>query len=144
LFVSGNLEEATNKSIALFGDKEASGIVLLKSYDDYYNGYKDGDKEVRGYKSLVDELLEKFTAGERIIGEQKQKDFINLYSAILRVRNILVTFDEFASNEILTEHDIQDYHSEYIDLYNELRKGKIVIVKISMTILCLKWSLSSR
>jgi len=118
------LEEATNKSIALFGDKEASGIVLLKSYDEYYNGYKDGDKEVRGYKSLVDELLEKFTAGERIIGEQKQKDFINLYSAILRVRNILVTFDEFASNEILTERDIQDYHSEYIDLYSELCKGE--------------------
>ena len=118
-----NLEEATNKSIALFGDKDASGIVLLKSYDEYYNGYKDGDKEVRGYKNLVDELLKKFPAGEQIIGEQNQKDFIVLYSAILRVRNILVTFDEFVGNEILTERDIQDYHSAYIDLYSELRKG---------------------
>ena len=33
-----NLEKATNESIALFGDKEASGIVLLKAYDDYYHG----------------------------------------------------------------------------------------------------------
>ena len=55
-----NLEEATNKSIALFGDKEAGGVVLLKSYDEYYNGYKNEDKEIRGYKSLIDELLEKF------------------------------------------------------------------------------------
>ena len=53
-----NLEKATNESIALFGDKEASGIVLLKAYDDYYHGYKDGDKEVRGYESLVKELQE--------------------------------------------------------------------------------------
>jgi type I restriction enzyme R subunit len=116
-----NLEKATNESIALFGDKEASGIVLLKSYEDYYNGYEDGDKEVRGYKSLIDELLEKFPIGERIVGEHNQKDFIKLYGAILRIRNILTTFDEFAGNEILTERDIQDYHSMYIDLYNEFR-----------------------
>lgn len=118
-----NLEKATNEAIALFGDKEASGIVLLKAYADYYNGYKDGDKEIRGYKSLVDELLEKFPVGERILGEQNQKDFIKLYGAILRVKNILVTFDEFAGNEILTDRDVQDYHSMYIDLYNEFRKS---------------------
>ena len=118
-----NLEKATNESIALFGDKEASGIVLLKAYSDYYHGYKDGDKEVRGYESLVKELQEKFPVGERIVGEQNQKDFIKLYGAILRVRNILVTFDEFAGNEILTERDVQDYHSMYIDLYNDFRKG---------------------
>lgn len=118
-----NLEKATNESIALFGDKEAGGIVLLKSYDEYYNGYKDGKREVRGYASLVAELLEKFPVGQRIESEQNQKDFIKLYGAILRVRNILTTFDEFAGNEILTERDVQDYHSIYIDLYNEFRKN---------------------
>jgi type I restriction enzyme R subunit len=118
-----NLEKVTNESIALFGDKEASGIVLLKAYEDYYNGYKDGERQVRGYKSLIEELLERFPVGERILGEQNQKDFIRLYGAILRVRNILVTFDEFAGNEILTERDVQDYHSAYIDLYKELRKS---------------------
>lgn len=118
-----NLEEATNKSIALFGDKEARGIVLLKAYDDYYNGYKDGDKKVRGYKSLVEELQDKFPVGERILGEQNQKDFIKLYGDILRMQNILVTFDEFAGNEILSARDLQDYHSMYIDLYNEFRGG---------------------
>ena len=118
-----NLEKATNESIALFGDKEASGIVLLRAYNDYYNGYQDGDREVRGYKSLVDELLEKFPVGERILEERDKKDFIQLYGAILRVRNILTAFDEFAGNEILSARDFQDYHSMYIDLYNEFRKG---------------------
>lgn len=118
-----NLEKATNESIALFGDKEASGIVLLKAYDDYYHGYKDGEKEVRGYKSLVEELQDRFPVGDQILGEQNQKGFIKLYGAILRVRNILTTFDEFLGNEMLTERDIQDYHSAYIDIYNEFRKG---------------------
>ncbi len=116
-----NLEKATNESIALFGDKEAGGVVLLKSYGDYYNGYKDGEKEIRGYKSLVDELLEKFPVGEQIISEQGRKDFIKLYGAILRMNNILITFDEFLGNELLSDRDVQDYHSTYIDIYNELR-----------------------
>lgn len=119
-----NLEKATNESIALFGDKEASGIVLLKAYGDYYHGYKDGEKEIRGYESLVKELIERFPVGERILGEQNQKDFVKLYGAILRVRNILATFDEFAGNEILSDRDVQDYHSAYIDIYNEFRKSK--------------------
>jgi type I restriction enzyme R subunit len=41
----------------------------------------------------------------------------------LRIRNILTTFDDFTGKEILTDRDIQDYHSMYIDLYNEFRKG---------------------
>jgi type I restriction enzyme R subunit len=116
-----NLEDATNESIALFGDKEAGGVVLLKTYDEYYNGYKKGDKDIPGYADLVSELQEKFPVGEPIIGEQNQKDFIKLYSAILKVKNILSTFDEFAGNEMLTERDVQDYHSMYINLYNEFR-----------------------
>jgi len=118
-----NLEKATNESIALFGDKEAGGIVLLKAFDDYYNGYKDGEKEVRGYTSLIEELQENFPVGERIVSEQAQKDFIRLYGGILRVRNILTTFDEFQDRGVLSDRDLQDYHSMYIDMYNEFRKG---------------------
>jgi len=116
-----NLEKATNESIALFGDKEAGGIVLLKTYDEYYNGYKRGDKDVKGYADLIRELVDNYPEGEQIIGEQKQKDFIKLYGAILKVKNILTTFDEFAGNEILTPRDVQDYHSMYINLYNDFR-----------------------
>src|SRR5690606_6364392 len=76
-----NLEKATNESIALFGDKEAGGIVLLKTYQEYYNGYTKDDKEVPGYVALAGELLERFPAGEMIAGEQNQKEFIRLYSA---------------------------------------------------------------
>ena len=37
------------------------------------------------------------------------------------MKNILSTFDEFTGNEILTERDVQDYHSMYINLYNDFR-----------------------
>ncbi len=120
-----NLEEATNKSLALFGDKEAGGIVLLKTYDEYYYGYKEGKKDFPGYKAMVEELLERFPIGQPIISEKEKKAFIGLYGAILKVKNILTSFDQFEGNEILSDRDVQDYHSMYIELYNEFRgQGK--------------------
>lgn len=117
-----DLEEATNDAIALFGDKNASGIVLLKSYEDYYYGYGDdkGRKQL-GYEERIAMLLQKYPLGEQIIGEQKKKDFIVLMGNILRLRNILSSFDKFAGNEILSERDYQDYIGTYTDLYEEYK-----------------------
>lgn len=117
-----NLEKATNDALSLFGDEEASGIVLLKSFREYYEGYDDDGKQVKGYIDLVTELTDRFPVGEPIVGEQDQAEFIKLYGAILKVRNILSTFDDFAGREILTERDVQDYHSMYINFYEERRK----------------------
>ena len=119
-----NLEKATNDAISLFGDKDASGIVLLKTFDEYYLGYKDNGKEITGYKDLIDELQDNYPLNEMVVGEKKQKEFIELYGRILRLRNILTAFDEFSEKAILSQRDIQDYHSIYIDLYNEFRIGK--------------------
>lgn len=116
-----NLEEATNQSLALFGNKEAGGIVLLKTFDEYYHGYNDGKKDVVGYFDLVNELLERFPIGTAIIGEEDKKEFIRLYGAILKLMNILKSFDEFEGREILSDRDVQDYHGMYIHLYNEFR-----------------------
>ena len=116
-----NLQKATDEAIALFGDREASGIVLLKDYDSYYFGYDEGEKSVPGYTDLIDELTEKFPLGQPIMGEENQKDFIRLYGKILRLKNILSTFDRFSGNELLSDRQFQDYQSVYLDLYQEYR-----------------------
>lgn len=118
-----NLEEATNKSIALFGNKAAGGMVLLKTFNEYYKDgykYKDG-KRVRPYVELIQELQSKYPLGERIESEKEQKQFIKLYGGILKVRNVLSSFDEFEGKGILTDRDLQDYQSEYLRLYEEWR-----------------------
>lgn len=118
-----DLEEETNESIALFGNPEARGIVMLKSFDDYYNGYTDNKGEhVCGYCELVAELQTVYPLGEPIVGEEAQKAFIRLFGTILKVRNILAVFDRFAGMEILSERDRQDYQSIYLDFYHEYRQ----------------------
>ena len=119
-----DLQKETDEAIALFGNKEAGGIVLLKTYEEYYNGYEDDKgREKEGYSQLIEELQNKFPIGEQIIGEQNKKEFIMLFGNILKLKNILSAFDKFAGNEILSEREYQDYQSIYIDLYQE-RKPK--------------------
>jgi len=106
-----DLEDETNKALELFGNKEARGVVLLKPYGDYY----------ADYAQQVTELLDRFPLGQPIVGEAAQKDFIALFGAILRLQNILTSFDEFAGNEILDARQGQDYRSVYLDLYAQFR-----------------------
>lgn len=107
-----NLDEETNDAIALFGNKDARGIVLLKPYGEYY----------AEYAQKVSELLAKFALGQPIVGEEAVKEFIALLGAILRLQNILTSFDDFTGNEILTARQMQDYRSVYLDLYAAFRK----------------------
>ncbi|ALQ39783.1 DEAD/DEAH box helicase [Fusobacterium hwasookii ChDC F174] len=120
-----DLQNETDEAIALFGNKEAGGIVLLKTYEEYYNGYEDDKgREKEGYSQLIEELQNKFPIDEQIIGEQNKKEFIILFGNILKIKNILSAFDKFAGNEILSEREYQDYQSIYIDLYEEIKKTK--------------------
>jgi type I restriction enzyme R subunit len=119
-----DLKEEVDKAIALFGDKEARSIVLLKTYEEYYNGYEEKGKYHPGYKEMIEELTTNYPLGQPIIGEKAQKDFIKRFGAILRLRNILSSFDDFEGNEILSERDFQDYQSIYLDLYQDYRKHK--------------------
>ncbi|GAB1344340.1 type I restriction endonuclease subunit R [Gemmatimonas sp.] len=108
-----NLEEETNDALALFGNKDAKGIVLLRPYAEY----------VAEYRQQVDALLARFPLGVPIEGETAQKDFIALFGSILRLRNILTAFDEFAGEEILTPRELQDFQSVYLNLHAEYRSA---------------------
>ena len=116
-----NLQKRVDSAIALFGDREAGGIVLLHKFDDYYYGYTTQDgKDKPGYVDMISELTEKFPLTEpRIEGEENQKKFIALFGAILRMRNLLLSFDDFKGKELISERDLQDYLGRYQDLRDE-------------------------
>ena len=95
---------------------------MLKSYEDYYYGYEDDKgKKQMGYEERIALLLQKYPLGQQIIGEQAKKDFIVSMGNILRLRNILSSFDKFKGNEILSERDFQDYIGTYTDMYEEFK-----------------------
>ncbi len=106
-----NLEDEVNEAISLFGDKDAGGIVLLKPYAEYLAEYRD--RLARLYAMLA--------PGEDPVGEEAEKAFIRLWGTIMRLRNILTSFDEFAEDDPMSPRDEQDYRSVYTDLYKKYR-----------------------
>lgn len=121
-----NLAQRVDDAIGLFGDKDANSIVLLKDYNSYYYGFDDEEGHHHpGYKEIVEELLSKYpitSLGIDILGEDAEKKYITLFGNLLRVMNILNVFDRFADEQLLTERQIQDYQSKYVDLYSKYRQ----------------------
>ena len=117
-----NLAKATDDAISLFGDENAESVVLLRGFRDYYDGYDDEKgQHHKGYAELIAELRAKFTVGEQVLGEAAQKDFVRVFGSILRLRNILMAFDDFAEDDpLLPPRDLQDYQSVYLDIHHIL------------------------
>ena len=120
-----DLQQATDDAIALFGDKDASSIVVLKDFWSYYNGYdnKDG-KHCYGYSELVDQLKSEFPEGRPVMGEDEEKRFVALFGSLLKSINILSTFDQYEGREELSDRQLQDYQSHYLDLRDKWRRRK--------------------
>ena len=121
-----NLQKRVDSAISLFGDKNAGGIVLLQSFKDYYYGYESADgKKMPGYVDMIEDLRNQFPLSEdRIQGEQRQREFIALFGALLRMRNLLLSYDDFKGKELISERDMQDYLGRYQDLRDEWHHEK--------------------
>lgn len=128
-----DLQESTDEAIGLFGDKDVGGIVLLKDYESYYRGFNDNSgKHYFGYEEIVNKLLELFPIGTLIIGEKSEKDFINTFGLLLKIINILNSFDQFENEHLLSDYQMQNYQSIYVDLYEKYKKkGKEDKVDVS-------------
>lgn len=120
-----NLEDHVNHTISFFGDNEAGGIVLLKPYAEYLGEYCERLAQLREQFPL-----EAVLNGNALLGEEAEKAFIRLFDVILRLRNILTAFDDFATDDTLSPRDEQDYRSVYTDLYQRWRKQKELRIRL--------------
>ena len=120
-----DLQQATDDAIALFGDKDASSIVVLKDFQSYYDGYDtEKGKHCYGYKELVEQLQNEFPEGQAILGEEAERRFVALFGSLLKSINILSTFDQFDVKQIITDRQLQDYQSNYLDLQEKWRRRR--------------------
>ena len=120
-----DLQQATDDAIALFGDKDASSIVVLRDFLSYYDGYDtEKGKHCYGYKELVEQLQNEFPDGQPILGEDAERRFVTLFGSLLKSINILSAFDQFEGQQIITDRQLQDYQSNYLDLQEKWRRRR--------------------
>lgn len=118
-----DLSSEVDKALGLFGDPDAGGIVLLKSYETYFEEY---------IKQL--EYLHRYFPVElgMPVGDEDKRDFVKTFSAILRLRNILAAFDGFEGDDPATPREIQNYQSTYLMVRDEINNwSKAELVSIA-------------
>ena len=112
-----DLSSRTEEAIKLFSDDEATRIVLMRTFNDFYYGYDENGKHYDGYKDCVEQLTSEYPLPfTTILGEEKEKAFIKLFSKIIRLENILNSFENFDDKKLLNERDRCNYLSYYLTM----------------------------
>ncbi|ADN69054.1 type I restriction endonuclease subunit R [Mycoplasmopsis fermentans] len=114
-----NLKWFVDQAFAAYGDKDSTGLIIVKSFDDYYrNG---ASPKMPSYLSLVNRLQHEFPLDQYIYEDPAKKLFVKTFGQILYLLNILKVFTEewTPDKQILTEREMQDYQSLYLEIKDE-------------------------
>lgn len=111
-----NLKKRVDEAVRLFSDTDAEGYVITLPYSEY----------VEKFNSCASRLLTLVPDVQDVDGLEDEKDvekFVLNFKNILRVLNRMTTFAEFSYDDLkLTEQDLNDYKSKYLDLYAKVSR----------------------
>lgn len=122
IVVFRNLKKATDDAIALFSDKKAKEIIILKPYETYV-------KEINeAYEKLI-EITPTFESVDDLVSEAEELEFVKAFREIIRLKNIIASFVDFTFEDIvLEEQEFNNYKSKYLDLSDRGKKEKTSIL----------------
>ena len=122
IVVFRNLKKATDDAIALFSDKKAKEIIILKPYESYV-------KEINeAYANLI-AITPTFESVDDLYTEDEELEFVKAFREIIRLKNIIASFVDFKFDDIaLGEQEFENYKSKYLELSDKGKKEKTSIL----------------
>ncbi|MDJ1649081.1 type I restriction endonuclease subunit R [Mycoplasma phocimorsus] len=127
--VKSDLKEA----IRLFCGENHDEQVLIKDFEDYYNGFDHKDFK-RSWKEIVEVVRFKTCSEWNNSDPEQKKHFVNIFGQLLERRNYLTNFEKWYSNKelwLMTPYEFNNYKAIYNELYrkqnNALRSKQINI-----------------
>ena len=116
IVVFRNLKDATDDAITLFSNKDAKEDIIIKPYRIY----------VEQFNAAVDLLVSIVPTPDVVNGlpsEVEQLEFIKAFRALMRVRNVLMTYSEFTWDDVkMSAQRFEDFKSTYLDLYEDTKE----------------------
>ncbi len=111
-----NLKNKTDEAISLFSKKNSNEKILLGPYEDYladFGGTLERLREIAPNPQSVNQL----------ISEKDRLEFVRAFRSVLRLRNILESFVEFAPSDLtISNQEFEDYKSKYLDIHDQTKK----------------------
>lgn len=106
------------KAVALYS-KEDHGVVLMKTFEEYLDLFREALKNLRAYTLTPDDV-------DALEGDTAKIEFVNRFRKVAKYLVCLQNFCEF-SFPITLKDDISvdeynSFKSRYIDIYNEFKK----------------------
>jgi type I restriction enzyme R subunit len=118
IIVFRNLKKATDDAIALFSNKDAKEIIIMKPYENYVNDIN------AAYQKLID-IVPNFEAVDDLYSEDEELEFIKAFRDLIRLKNVISSYVDFSFDDIeLDEQEFENYKSKYLDLYDKTRDIK--------------------
>ena len=111
-----NLKQATDDAIALFSNKHASSVVLVKSYEEYLADFQEAIDTLLAITPTVESV-------DDLPDEAAQLQFVTAFRDLLRLKNILSSFADFdPANMPISEQSVADFTSKYLDIYDKVKR----------------------
>jgi type I restriction enzyme R subunit len=121
-----NLKNATDEAIALFSNKDAKEIILMEPYEDYVAKFNAKFDALLSIAPTIESVSELF-------GDEEKLKFVQAFRDLMRVKNVIAGFSDFKWSDVaMSEQKFEDYKSKYLDMYEEIGKGKDGVEKVSI------------
>ncbi|MDC9727632.1 MAG: HsdR family type I site-specific deoxyribonuclease, partial [Candidatus Thioglobus sp.] len=120
-----NLKEQTDEAIALFSNKEAKDVILMKPYEEYVELFN------KAFVALIN-IAPSVSSVDGLVDENEQLEFIKAFRELMRLKNVLTGFSDFNFADLsMGEQTFEDYKSKYLDLYEKV-KSNTEVEKVSI------------
>jgi len=116
IVVFRNLKKATDDAIALFSNKEAKEIIIIKPYKKYVQEIDQAFEDLLKIAPTFEEV-------DNLETEFDEFEFVKAFRNIIRLKNIISTYVDFSFADIqMDEQTFENYKSKYLDLYEKTEK----------------------
>ena len=113
-----NLKKATDNAIALFSNKDAKEIIIMKPYLNYVEDFN------QAYDKLL-EIVPTINSVDDLEDEDAELAFIKAFREIMRLRNVIASYADFTFDDLDMEaQEFEDYKSKYLDLYDKTKNSE--------------------
>ena len=111
-----NLKEATDYAVALFSNKEAKDVILMKPYTDHVDLFKKVLEKLYHLTPSVDSV-------DLLVDENEESKFVKTFRELMRIQNTLSTYADFSFEDLgIDEQEFADFKSKYFDIYQKVRR----------------------
>ncbi|NKE07624.1 type I restriction endonuclease subunit R [Mesobacillus selenatarsenatis] len=116
-----NLKENTDEAIKLFSRTDNVDTVLMGSYEEYLNAFKEAVKNLREIATIPEEV-------DELEREEDKRSFIVAFKNVTKFLQRLQSFSDFEFDETeltISQQSYEDYKSKYFKVYEDFKRSEV-------------------